>query len=766
MTEQLSYTDVKNVNLTPLREAVTKWGQAPGKFQQVGTNFSTDVTKGLVDSNWEGESAEAAAKKFSKIDQQIRAAAEESRRIHMLLKDGVDEIASAKRELDGIEEELQGHRHLRLNTQDGSVYLDLPAEEEDDRSTLTKSYQETFAHYRERTRRAVEKASKADSALASALTADVNGTARGFNSKAYSSLDQAREQTAKDLAKALELAELKPGEMNPTQLAEVDAVLARHSQDPHFSERFATSLEPRKTLEFWYNATHPQGPVDTKAWLKAAKNLQQSLGLTLATASHSGSPEMQQWKNQILRLGPVRMDSGGAFHPYGFQVMSNLMRFGKYDTDFLTRYGDKLISFDKKHNDKFGAWSNPSDATFLNLHGKAADNGMDPMTGFLEGLGHNPEASTEFFKQPDDVKGIVSSDDELNDNFTYLARDRNWHVDGNVLPHPTEMAGHEALGHALLSATTGYAWDDDALTGKDPEIFRHGGDKRTAETAGVMEQVVFLYGDTDGNGPELLHQQPGMADSLGRMGGAYVDDLNHNVSGVGDSANKDDGAFPGAYEGRADFGRFDSIGFLSLLGQDEESYRVMTQAEHIYTLSRLDSVPPTSAENLSVGERVLKTEAEVRGTLDHSRAEQAEATYGKGSDAANESIGRSADWKKTLIGTAIWTGTGVALIPVTGPSGGAVIAPIAANASMDLINEFIGQDIDSAVEEESSDERSAAKRNHLFHQGETDLGAAMSDYLHGHEVGEDRENDFREAIKSNYLSTGPNGASYEGHSPS
>ncbi|MER5782778.1 hypothetical protein ABT104_13805 [Streptomyces mobaraensis] len=60
----------------------------------------------------------------------------------------------------------------------------------------------------------------------------------------------------------------------------------------------------------------------------------------------------------------------------------------------------------------------------------------------------------------------------------------------------------------------------------------------------------------------LLHDQPAMATSLGVMGGAYVDDLNDNVSGLGDSDHRDpehgglrdSDAFPAAYKGRAGFG--------------------------------------------------------------------------------------------------------------------------------------------------------------------------------------------------------------------
>lgn len=82
--------------------------------------------------------------------------------------------------------------------------------------------------------------------------------------------------------------------------------------------------------------------------------------------------------------------------------MSNLMRFGDYDDQFLNDYGDKLLAYDKQVNGEgISLWVNNANQGDLNYWGYKDDRGRDPVTGFLEALGHNPDASSQFFAQPD-----------------------------------------------------------------------------------------------------------------------------------------------------------------------------------------------------------------------------------------------------------------------------------------------------------------------------------------------------------------------------
>ncbi|MFF3291518.1 hypothetical protein [Streptomyces sp. NPDC003023] len=754
----LGYTDIRNADLGPLGEAVVKWNVAPGKFQQIGVHFGTDVTKGLADSDWQGEAADAAMARFRKVQEQIQAAADESRRVHKVLRQGLEDFQAAKKALQDIETELEGHPHLRLNKHDGSVYVDLTTAEDGDGARLAKTYQETFAYYRQRTSHAVELADRADSALSQALTTDVNGTARGFNDGAYASLTQAREATARDLRTALDLAGLENGTLSSDQLSRLALVMARHSHDPAFAEEFATRLGPERTLRLWYNATHPRNElhpgtnINEKSWWKSAKSLQESLGTTLATASHSDSPEMRAWKDEIIRTGPERLDTGARTHPYGFQVMSNLMRSGSYDAEFLNRYGDKLVAWDRGQNTRDGLayWSNSADIDSLNLIGRRDDNGQDPMTGFLEGLGHNPAAATEFFEPP--------SAGGTNARLDYLAQDRNWIFDGYT-GGPRDLPGHEALGHALTAATTGYAWDAEELSGKDPEIFSHGGDRRTGATADVMEQVVALYGGE--NGPRLLHDQPGIAGALGAMGGAYVDDLNYGLSGFGvEERNQNKWAFPPAYEPRADFGRNGAAPFLSVLGQNEISHGIMNQAEHLYTLDRIAQHPPgDSADDYANARRALLTEAEARGILDHARVAQIEADFAHDSAGAQRSFQESSNWTRVgYSGASPALAAGiVGVVGKAGPWG--MLVPIAMGAGTEFAKLFHNDAVFGGPEQPPP-----VDSREFFIAGENQLGATAAQYFEGHGSEPDAMGNLIDHLKNNY-GTGAQESAQRGHPP-
>ncbi|KUJ70633.1 hypothetical protein ACZ90_01620 [Streptomyces albus subsp. albus] len=749
MSDLLSYTDVKNANFAPLKEAVDKWNLAPGKFQQVGTNFQTDVTNGLTNSDWEGETADAAWKKLRKVDEQITAAGEEARRVHGVMKEALDQFTWAKKELEAIVTEVSEYSDLTVDATDGTVRLKDGVK---DAGQLNKAYQDTFAAYRDRTQKAIQAASDADSALVQALTADVNGEDRGFNSNAYDSLAVARKESEKDLKEAVHLAGIENGKMTTDQLHQLNLLMSRHSSDPEFAEQFATKLGPQKTLQLWYNATHPHNElypktkIDDEAWFKDAKALQESLGTTLATASHSDSPEMRKWKDDIIRMGPERLESsGGRTHPYGFQIMSNLMRFGQYDSNFLNTYGDKLLTWDKQNNTKkpFPYWTNTADADLLNLNGRKGDGGHDPLTGFLEGLGHNPEASTEFFKQPT-TKDRVTGDADLNPHLKYLTQDRNWDFDGLKSNDPQDLPSHEALGHALTAATTGYAWDAPEVSGKNPDIYPRE-DRRTAVTADVMEQVVYTYGGK--NGPQLLHDQPGMAGSLGAMGAAYVDDLNRNVGGFGNrNVGESTDAYPVAYQGHADFGRNAAIGFLTTLGHNETSHGIMNQAEHLYTMDRLAHNPANGGQHsFNTGIEVLKTEAEVRGILDHSRASQITTTYQAQSAAAQQAFQDSSGWTRVgFSGAAPALSAGIVnIVGKAGPWGVAV--PIVMGGATEFAKVFHndaifgGPQMPPPVDEQQ-----------FYVRGEDDLSREVDQYLKGYKGETDGMNDPVDAIKKTY----------------
>ncbi|WP_427919646.1 hypothetical protein [Streptomyces sp. cg40] len=226
-------------------------------------------------------------------------------------------------------------------------------------------------------------------------------------------------------------------------------------------------------------------------------------------------------------------------------------------------------------------------------------------------------------------RDTVDANSEVNEHLKYLTQERVRVSDATVEGDHDFIAGRDSLGHTLEAATTGYSYDATA------DAVKAGGNHRTASTAAVMEQVAYLYGGEDG--PKLLHDQPDLADSLGKMGGAYIDDIDYELSGIGDHG-KDASDFPAQYAGRARFGNQGAIDFLSVLGQNEDSHKGVTAAQHLYTLSMLDANPATSEARMNHARDVMAVGAETRGILDNSRVQQAETTYGQDSEEAESAV--------------------------------------------------------------------------------------------------------------------------------
>lgn len=288
------------------------------------------------------------------------------------------------------------------------------------------------------------------------------------------------------------------------------------------------------------------------------------------------------------------------------------------------------------------------------------------------------------------------------------------------------------------------------------------GDLRTASGAGVMEQVAYLYGGQDG--PKLLHEQPELADSLGKMAGAYIDDINYELSGIGDHS-KDEADFPAGYAGRAQFGNQGAINFLSVLGQNETSHGVVTSAQHLYTLGMLDANLPTNDTNIDHARDALAAEAEARGILDNARVQQAETTYGANAEDANKSLGKSTEWIKFGVGAVI--GGGVAAIPFPGAAGaGVAIAPIAAETAGEFVSTFIGQQIDKEADGVEQDPREQAQMTsaEFYDKGFEAIGASYDTYFKDHSAAAEMadEQNWKEEIKTGYLGTGSHQNDYRG----
>ncbi len=277
-----------------------------------------------------------------------------------------------------------------------------------------------------------------------------------------------------------------------------------------------------------------------------------------------------------------------------------------------------------------------------------------------------------------------------------------------------------------------------------------------------MEQVVFLYGGE--NGPKMLHDQSELALSLGKMGAAYIDDIDYSMSGLGDRA-KDEGLFTPKYQGRADFGEQGAINFLSVIGQNETSHGVVSAAQHLYTLSMLDAHPPTSEANMNNAHDALTTGGEVQGILDHSRVQQAEVTYKDEAEEQNKSLGRSGDWVK--LGAGVVVGGGIAAIPLPGSTAAAlVVAPLAADTVGNAVNTFIGHEVDKGIDKAQDDptEKAQLTSQEFYSRGIQQQADAYAAYIGADpDVKKDTNlRDWPQHIENSYFGTGSQQNDYRG----
>ncbi|MFG2717983.1 hypothetical protein ACGFW5_06715 [Streptomyces sp. NPDC048416] len=754
-------------NFAQLDAAITDWEQMAGQLAQLEETSQRDLRAKAYKANWAGCNATVSREFIDKTAGEFSDAHTEATTVARILGDTRSELKDYQHQLlDAIERGLKNNLTV-MDVGDGSftVTMNVHPDRAGRGTTVPEHSRHDVDALRDEVQRILSKATESDTTASEALQLIVDQAKLGFSGAAYADRDSAA-KAVKAAKTAAALMKKDPHKVTTTELNELNATLSQFQQDPLFAEQLATSVGPKGVLTFYAGIADPYlAGYDPKRG-EAAKQFQKNLGITLGTATLSDSAKMDAWESGMVKLGsePLGIDDAG--NPRGFAVMSNLMRFGDYDDQFLNSYGDKLLAFDKERNVKgMSPWMNNLNQADLNFWGEQ-DRGRDPMTGFLEALGHNPDASTQFFAQPAGSGDTVDKDSEVNEHLQYLTKDRIWLPDGPVMGDaPDQIAGRDSLGHALEAATTGYAYDATTVPGNHPSPPPGSADRRTAATAGVMEQVAYLYGGEDG--PKMLHDQPELADSLGKMGSAYIDDLDYAVSGLGDHA-KDATTFPGRYAGRADFGNQGAITFLSVLGQNETSHGLVTAGQHLYTLSVLDANPPTSDANFHHGQHALVSEAEVRGILDHSHMQQAESDYKDDSEKLNKSNGRVAEWGKFAVGAAV--GGGVALIPLPGTTvAGIAIAPVVSDLAGNALNTFIGQETDKAMDKAEDDptEKSQMTSAEFFTKGEDDLGTSYEHYLQGHADSQARADNeyFKERIRETYEGTGPNENDHRGRAP-
>ncbi|MGW3074989.1 hypothetical protein [Kitasatospora sp. NPDC001132] len=577
----LSYEIVRNARIEPLHAAAEEWKTLQARYVGLKDRLTSEVADKLA-AGWEGEAATQARAQIKKAAEQLDAAGKESADISGLLADAAQQFTAAQNLLKKIADEDGPADHLKVDgtgkvTDVHPLLNDKSAQEDPDYQTVflpqRKRAVENLVHSLEA---ALQQAADADQAAAWALRADPNGANdHSFNANGYHSLQEATE-ARKDLADALALAG-KGGDLSVEELTRLNSLLEKRKSDPAFAEQFATTLGPRGTLDFWRDVNDPaKFGRYSKERNEAVKRLQASLGATLGTATQSHSKPMQDWENEMIKLGPqlVKREGGGPM-PLGYQLMSSLMRSGEYDSDFLNSYGESLLKYERDAKvDPQVVWA--PDSTQPKWDHLGEGRGGDAVAGFMESLSHNPQASTRF---------LDPGDPRTNDHLKYLLDERGW---PDEIRDGKYVQGQHSLGLAIEAAATG------DRAGQEDTVRHH-----SEAQARVMRDTVNML--DGGIGHEKL--PAGMQRPIANALADYTADTHDILSGTNRAAKDHSGedasgvwVDPVTGETRMATDKGSLVRVLRGIADDPESHHVVQQAEMVHVAQQLAELPPNVGE--------------------------------------------------------------------------------------------------------------------------------------------------------------------------
>ncbi|WP_432013254.1 hypothetical protein [Streptomyces cucumeris] len=467
----LTYQELHDLRLSTLNKAVTDWKQMVDKLEKLanggdGDINAADLEKKAQGADWKGDNATVTKAFTTKTAQQFQDILTEARSVHTVLSGAHSKLTTHKAKLGEIVERA-AKKDIHVTAQ-GTVKA---------RDCLVKPpTQDEIDAVAEEIKKLLSEAAETDRTVAAALRFHAKSK-YDFGSTGFKSYGDVKKVIG-DSNTFIKLARTDPAKLSDKQLTQLNDLLKANQGDPVFAERVAGELGAKGMLKFWSGATNidavypggygtPSHKDEADARMKLLSTMEQRLGTTLGLASRQDGESIQQWKDQMVALGGQQFaDGDGKKRGYGFQLMSNLMRNGTYDKDFLTNYGNHLVAFEKKHtgDDELGGVGNPTRHNVLPwdkqdaldqsdpLHfGDDKDAGTDPMTGFMKALSRTPDASTDFF-----------SSHEPQDNLKWTLKDRPVLDDsipdggyGEVHEQKTPRPYWESTGAALTAAATG-----------------------------------------------------------------------------------------------------------------------------------------------------------------------------------------------------------------------------------------------------------------------------------------------------------------------
>ncbi|MFF9452461.1 hypothetical protein [Streptomyces flaveolus] len=496
-------------NFTKLKTATDDWSKVVKHLETLEKDAREGLQAAAMKADWAGVNATVSREFITKTAGEFADAHTEASSIYNILLDTHGELVGYRQQLnEAIDRGLK--KNLTVSdTGNGSftVTMNIHPDRAAEGTSVPDHGQQDVDNLRDEVERILKAATKSDDSAAEALRVLVDQTTYGFSGASYKDRDSAAE-ALDEAEKYADLIKKKGDSMSPEEFDQLNRALAAHRNDPLFQEKFATTLGPKGTLDFWADLADPSDGGDLqRSRHDQLGELQKNIGLTLAGATRSDSPAMRQWEDRMVQLGDDRIQTRGT-QVYGFQLMSNLMRVGDYDDSFLNKYGNALVETEKKMKIPGNTW-NGGLPPMPKMNFIGDDFGRDPMTGYMTALSDSPEAATEFFNTT-----------KPQDNAQWVLKDRPV-FDDTPLDDGDGNSSREATGKALVAAATGVNPNDShavpvehtaenrRVLDRSLKYLSEAGDDMPGEFRDDMATVLVNYGD------EVHHTASSLADDKG-----------------------------------------------------------------------------------------------------------------------------------------------------------------------------------------------------------------------------------------------------------
>ncbi|WBP90420.1 hypothetical protein [Kitasatospora cathayae] len=686
----VTFSQLQQVDLSSLNSAAGDFEALVRKWD-LTQRMQNEVIGTITQSGWHGDAAGLANAKLTWARDQIHAAFEEASALAKALRDAHTEITAAKQDLTNAVHNATTVG-LTVNSE-GAVSWPAPTTEEDKRDPdYGKSWKAKADSAAKAIGDAIDRATEADLDAARALGDDTGSDGTAFNANPAGGIP---EEEAKAATYILSLGD----KASDAQLKHLQSILDHHDSDPRFATSFYGNQDPATFLSKYGAMAQSGDYANSPARSAAIKGIQKDLGLTLATATDTKQPlhVSDDWETKLRAAGakqiPVPAGADPAHSPYGYQIMANLLRNGKYDPHFINPIAEHVTQLTEENPMRWDAATKATypftELKFIGVPDKDGNlRGINPMSAVLEGLGHSPEAATKFFHDPATTynpDGTVKSTGGANTYLKTLTDNgtRSLLLDQQYPPRPNPGTADPfdvtSLGHALEAATTGRAYDD--VHGKFPP--------HTSDMNAVMQQVVTRFGT--GDGPDALNggRFANLNGSLGNMTANYMGDIQGALEGPGSNSHL--------------FKAGEVERLLGTLGRNPDAYASIAAGQQAYTTAQIQDVlaHPELHKDLAVAiENIAKPAGQVNGLITSAMVD---AIYDKHT-ASDAQFNGAIDTKRELAGQ-LWSFAGDAIkerAPLIGEG-----VDYVANQIMD--NVAAGYKVDT--HDAASDEAVTAKQN-------------------------------------------------------